>query len=121
MFVDLTNAFPTVDRPTLWVTMRRMGISGPTFDWVWMLYKRMSYAVRMDGSYSETSTSDLGVLTGDPAAPFNFLIFFLTFTTPSDRDDVILDGRPISHLEQADDLTLLSTTIAGAMRKLALL
>ncbi|KAJ7207268.1 hypothetical protein GGX14DRAFT_366489 [Mycena pura] len=36
----------------------------------------------------------------------------------SDSDDITLNGRPVSHLEQADDVVLFSTTAAGLQRKL---
>ncbi|EJD43854.1 hypothetical protein AURDEDRAFT_66108, partial [Auricularia subglabra TFB-10046 SS5] len=30
--VDLTNAFPSVDRPLLWLKLQSLGMSGPLFD-----------------------------------------------------------------------------------------
>ncbi|KAJ7144692.1 hypothetical protein C8R46DRAFT_823739, partial [Mycena filopes] len=35
-----------------------------------------------------------------------------------DSDDICLNGRPISHVEQADDVALFSTSAAGLQRKL---
>ncbi|KAJ6518793.1 hypothetical protein C8R45DRAFT_801093, partial [Mycena sanguinolenta] len=35
-----------------------------------------------------------------------------------DADDISLNGSPVSHLEQADDVALFSTTAAGLQRKL---
>ncbi|KAI0064581.1 hypothetical protein BV25DRAFT_1771443, partial [Artomyces pyxidatus] len=31
-FVDLTNAFPSVDHPALWLKLMRLGASGPLLD-----------------------------------------------------------------------------------------
>lgn len=117
-FVDLTNAFPSVDRPSLWVKMYRQGAAGPIFDWIRNLYSRMSYSVRSDGIFSASFKSTLGILIGDPASPFAFLLYIADFVTPTDPDDVVLSGVPVGHLEHADDLVLLSLSAQGLQRKL---
>lgn len=33
-FVDLTNAFPSTDQPTLWAKMSQFGAAGPLVDWL---------------------------------------------------------------------------------------
>lgn len=40
-FVDLTNAFPSVEQNALWAKLRDWGAEGPLFDWLRMLYARM--------------------------------------------------------------------------------
>lgn len=43
LFVDLTNAFPSVNQPTLWRKLHLWGAQGPVIDWLRMLYSRMRY------------------------------------------------------------------------------
>ncbi|KAJ6541993.1 hypothetical protein DFH09DRAFT_1393210 [Mycena vulgaris] len=85
------------------------GVSGPLFDWLRMLYARMSYVVRQGSELTDAFKSLIGV---DTASPILWNIYFadLADVFGPDQDDVCLDGRPISHLEQADDVTLFSTT-----------
>jgi hypothetical protein len=117
VFVDLKNAFPATDLPTLWAKLYRAGVSGPLFDWLRMLYARMTYVVRHGGDYSEAFKSAIGVLTGDSASPGLWNIFFADLFFPTDSDDVTLDGTPVSHVEQADDVALFSTSSAGVQRR----
>lgn len=46
-FVELSNAFPSTDQDTLWLRLHDMGVSGCIFDWLRMLYARMSYMVKL--------------------------------------------------------------------------
>jgi hypothetical protein len=78
----------------------------------------MRYATRLHGEFSELFASDVGLMTGDTGSPGFFLVYFADFETPPDDDDIRLAGVPISHLEQADDQALFSTTPAGLQRKL---
>ncbi|KAJ7436781.1 hypothetical protein B0H11DRAFT_1754302 [Mycena galericulata] len=82
----------------------------------------MSYVVRQGSELTAAFKSLIGVLTGDTASPILWNIYFadLAGVFGPDRDDVCLNGRPVSHLEQADDVALFSTTVAGLQRKLDL-
>lgn len=121
-FVDLTNAFPSTDLPTLWIKLFNAGVAGPLFDWLRMLYARMSYVVKQGSTLTESFKSLIGVLTGDTASPILWNIYFtdLTEVFPPDPDDICLAGRAMSHVEQADDVALFSTSIEGLQRKLNL-
>jgi len=55
---------------------------------------------------------------GDPASPLAFLLYMSDFRVWPHRDDIVLDGIFISHLEHADDLVLFSTSQAGLQAKL---
>lgn len=117
-FIDLTNAFPSVDRPSLWVKMYKNGAAGPIFDWMRNLYSAMAYSVRVDGAFSNMFKSTVGILQGDPASPFAFLLYIADFCTPQDPDDVRFGELAVGHLEHADDLVLLSLSYQGLQRKL---
>ncbi|RDB17742.1 RNA-directed DNA polymerase from mobile element jockey [Hypsizygus marmoreus] len=117
-FIDLTNAFPATNIPTLWSKLFRLGVSGPLFDWLRMLYRCMSYVVQHGGVEAlRRFCSLIGLLTGDTASPGLWIIYFADLMFPPDHDDIVLGGRPISHVEQADDVALMSTTPQGLQRK----
>jgi hypothetical protein len=64
-YLDLKNAFPGTDRPTLWVKLAKLGVSGPMIEWLKCLYDGIRYIVRLDGQYASEFRSLLGILTGD--------------------------------------------------------
>lgn len=77
----------------------------------------MTCVVRHGGKYSAAFKSAIGVLTGDSASPGFWNNFFADLFFPSDPDDVVLDGIPVSHVEQADDVALFSTSLVGVQRR----
>ena len=118
-FIDLKDAFPSTDVPTLWSKLYRLGVAGPIFDWLRMLYRRMTFMVRHNGEFSESFKSFIGLLTGDTASPVLWNIYFCDLEIHSDADDIRLGGRAICHVEQADDVALFSTTADGLQRKIS--
>ncbi|PIL33484.1 hypothetical protein GSI_04107 [Ganoderma sinense ZZ0214-1] len=73
----------------------------------------------------ETLTQDVqevqgmaGILTGDPASPILWLLFISDFRLDPHPDDPTLAGVPVSHMELAADMTLVSLSAAGAQDKL---
>lgn len=120
-FVDLSNAFPSVDHPNLWRKLHHWGASGKIINWLRMLYASLRYRVRHDGSISDAFLAWVGILQGDPSSPGVFTLYISDFVTPEDVDDVILAGLIIAHLEHADDMALLSRSIRGLQRKLDVL
>lgn len=120
-FVDLTNAFPSTDTPALWVKMRRANIGGPIFDWLRMLYQRMRYVVAHNGETSTAFKSMMGLLTGDSLSPMLWIIFFadLFIAILDHEDDITFNGKRVSHVEQADDVGLWSTSWIALFTKLA--
>lgn len=61
---------------------------------------------------------DTGILIGDPASPILWGLYLSDFDPASDTADVYLNGVPVGHLEQADDIVLFSMTPHGLQRKL---
>jgi hypothetical protein len=119
-FIDLKNAFPSVEIPILWWKLYKSGVSGPMFDWLRELYARMRYVVRHENELSAEFKSLLGLLTGDTASPVLWNIFFADIGEyiKEDPDDIVIRNLRMSHMEQADDVVLFSTTQAGLQRKL---
>lgn len=120
-FVDLRNAFPSVDQSILWMKMLDKGISGPVFDWLRTLYTDMRYYLRREGGLSHPLQAQLGILMGDPASPLAFLLYVSDFRTSPHKDDVILAAAIIAHLEHADDMALFSMSPEGLQEKLDML
>ena len=118
VFVDLRNAFPSVAQDTLWRKLHQRGVAGPLVDWLRMLYARMRYVVRADGSFSEAFRALAGILIGDPASPILWDLFFADFMPPAHPDDVVLEGTVITYLAQADDVALMSRSRPGLQCKL---
>lgn len=113
VFLDISNAFPSTDLPSLWSQLYGMGVSGPIFDWLRQLYARMAYMVRVNGELSESFRSVIGVLTGDTASPLLWVLFMADLKVPVRPGDVHLAGRPIPDVEHADDCAMWSTDRAS--------
>lgn len=118
VFLDLTNAFPSVDQPTLWLKLLQWGASGPMIDWLRMLYSHLGYIVRHNNEHSDVFQAAAGILTGDPASPILWLLFISDFRLRPQPDDVVLHGTGVSNMELADDMTLASLSPSGAQDKL---
>ncbi len=116
--VDATNAFPLTDCATLWLKLQRLGIGGPIFDWLWMVYACVEYYVRHAGLTTDLFGALIGLLTGDTSSPVLWNLFASDLDMPAHRDDVFLVQRRISILAQADDILLLSHSPSGFQLKL---
>ncbi|TFY75202.1 hypothetical protein EWM64_g8810 [Hericium alpestre] len=121
VFVDLMNAFPSTDHPALWLKLFALGAGGPLFDFMRVLYSRMQYVVRADGTFSAPFMSGHGILAGDSASPMFWLLFMADLRLSDDPADISLNGVYVSHLEHADDIVLFSTSPAALQRKLNML
>jgi hypothetical protein len=119
VFADLSNAFPSTDQATLWLKMRAAGAGGAIFDWLRMLYRRMTYIVRHESEVSTMFRALIGILIGDTSSPILWTLYLSDFKLLSDATtDILLAGIFITNLEQADDVILISLTAEGAQRKM---
>ena len=118
VYLDLSNAYPSVDQPSLWTKLAGMGAQGPLIDWLRLLYSSLAYVVRFNGETTECFNALAGILTGDPASPILWVLFLADLRVHPHPDDVILDGVPVSLLLVADDILLASTSPHGMQAKL---
>ncbi|KAF7357586.1 Reverse transcriptase domain-containing protein [Mycena sanguinolenta] len=116
-FGDMTNAFPYTDVGRLWSDMYAAGVGGPFFDLIRTLYARMRYAVKFGDENCLPFRSLIGLFTGDSASPSLWNIYFADFRLPPHKDDVHLNGRPVSQAEQADDNLIMSTSFPAFQTK----
>lgn len=117
-FVDLSNAFPSVNHSILWLKFIHSKITGPIIDWLRTLYSDMRYRIRHEGLMSDEMVAELGVMMGDPGSPLAFLLYIADFRTRNHADDVLLADTVIDHLEHADDIALCSSSAEGLQVKL---
>ncbi|KAF5334460.1 hypothetical protein D9611_014482 [Ephemerocybe angulata] len=110
VFIDLKNAFPSTNLPTLWTKLYDAGARGPMMDWMRVLYSHMTYRVKADRQFSEAFQSLWGILAGDSFSPSLFDAFLHDFKPPTLPTDCMLRGTrqgttPVGNLELADDIT----------------
>ena len=74
-FIDLAKAFDSVDRPTLWKILSRIGCSEKYIKIVRLLHDNMSASVLIDGEATESFEVKTGVKQGCVIAPTLFSIF----------------------------------------------
>ncbi len=86
-------------------------------DWLRMMYRKMSYVVKLGPHHSEAFQSMVGILAGDSSSqPGLWNVYFSDFFVPPHGDDVSLGGQ--RHVEQTDDIVLFSTSREGLQAKL---
>ncbi|KIJ53185.1 hypothetical protein M422DRAFT_242317 [Sphaerobolus stellatus SS14] len=76
----------------------------------------MTLVVHVSGELPELWSS-LDVLEGDPS-PVLYLLYCHDFVLLGDPDGALPDGISISHLEHADDMVIISTSLRGLQHHL---
>ena len=113
--------FPSTEQSTLWLKLRSLGAGGMIFDWIRMVYERMTYIVYHNSETSDVLNSIIGILIGDTCSPILWNIYLADIKFTISDLDIKLDGCHISHLEQADDIVLISTTAKGLQDRMNVL
>ncbi|PBK81425.1 hypothetical protein ARMGADRAFT_1048816 [Armillaria gallica] len=86
-------------------------------DWLRMMYRKMSYVVKLGPHHSEAFQSMVGILAGDSSSqPGLWNVYFSDFFVPPHGDGISLGGQ--RRVEQADDIILFSTLREGLQAKL---
>ena len=73
--LDLTKAYPRVNKPALWEILRRYGIKGTFLDTIVDLHESTSFAIRRCEEDSEEWTPGRGLREGCSTSPTMFNIF----------------------------------------------
>ena len=125
-FVDFKKAYDTVPRDLLWTKLERIGVHGEFMRALKALYADVPMGVQFEGGLSETFQSTLGVKQGCPLSPTLFGIYIDDFQAEleahaSSFDLPTLCGVAAPALFYADDLDLVSNSVAGLQAQLQLL
>ncbi len=86
-FIDLSKAFDSVNRDTLWKILLRLGCPERFVAILRSLHEGMRARVDFNGSLSEPFPVENGVKQGDVLAPTLFLIYFAVVFRVAFRDD----------------------------------
>ena len=76
VFVDLTKAFDTVSRPTLWKVLSKLGVPSDMLNVICSFHEGMEASVSAGGQKSETFSVSSGTKQGCVLAPVLFALFF---------------------------------------------
>jgi hypothetical protein len=117
VFVDLTKAFPSLDRDRMFAFLQRKGVPPRLLRAIRSFYVGNSSKLRVDNLLSVTIHVTLGVLEGSVLSPFLFsTVFsmvwdFVTCTEfPNGRPRVLQVGE-VWLIAFADDLVILSLSV----------
>ncbi|PPQ72667.1 hypothetical protein CVT25_007993, partial [Psilocybe cyanescens] len=119
-FIDLENAFPSTNLPTLWKKLADAGAKGPLMDWVRMIYECMQYSVTTNSRnqrFTDLFQSLWGILAGDSLSPDLFTFYAADCDPPKQENDVVLFQVVITYLLLADDMAMMEYLREGAMKE----
>ncbi|CAH1270907.1 Hypp4507 [Branchiostoma lanceolatum] len=110
-YVDLKQAFDSVDRPALWMILKILGVPAKLLNLLSLLYSNTSSCVRVNGLLSDSFNINSGVRQGCVLAPtvFNTAIDHVMGKTVHQCDCGASFGDvTITDLDYADDVAILA-------------
>ncbi|KAI8482551.1 hypothetical protein Bbelb_396990 [Branchiostoma belcheri] len=113
-YVDLKQAFDSVDRQCLWKVLRILGVPSKLLDLLSLLHSDTTSCVRVNGQTSDPFTINSGVRQGCVLAPtiFNTAIDHVMAKTVSQSSCGASFGNvTISDLDYADDVAILAEVV----------
>jgi hypothetical protein len=127
-FIDFQKAFDSVSRPLLWRILRNLHLPDAFISAVISYYSSVEFMVEHPAGLGPRFSSVVGVKQGCPLSPVLFGVFieyvlrdFLDSTLSPTFSLPLLMGQETPPILYADDLTLLSTSVAGLRSQLSLL
>ena len=125
-FVDFKKAYDSVPRDLLWTKLERLGVHGWFLDGIKALYADVPMAVKTAQGLSASFQSVMGVKQGCPLSPTLFGLYLDDLEDAMRAkqqllDSPALDGVTLLALLYADDLALVSTSMAGLQAQLDVL
>ncbi|CAH1233043.1 Hypp565 [Branchiostoma lanceolatum] len=110
-YVDLKQAFDSVDRPALWKILKIIGVPAKLIKLLSLLYSDTSSCVRVNGKMSDSFTINSGVRQGCVLAPtvFNTAIDYVMGRTVAQcACGASFGDITITDLDYADDVAILA-------------
>jgi exonuclease III len=124
VFVDFSKAFDSINREAMFHILHLYGIPSPIIQAIRVMYLNSSSRVKTPDGLTDFFQTLIGVLQGDTLAPLLFIIVLDYILRQSMKEDNGLTliprrsrrvpGLTLTDLDYADDLALLSDTIAKA-------
>lgn len=125
-FVDFKKAYDSVPRELLWTKLERLGVHGWFLDGIKALYADVPMAVKTAQGLTACFESVMGVKQGCPLSPTLFGLYLDDLEEAMRAKQHLLDspslcGMTLLALLYADDLALVSTSIAGLQAQMDVL
>ncbi len=125
-FVDFRKAYDSVPRDLLWTKLERLGVHGFFLDGIKALYADVPMVVKTAHGQTASFQSVMGVKQGCPLSPTLFGLYLDDLEEAMRAKQHLLDspslaGLMLLALLYADDLALVSTSMAGLQAQLDVL
>ena len=119
-FLDITQAFPSVDRELLYFKMFKMGVSAKLIRCVRSLYTHSRVAVKVGGKAEDWFEEKIGLRQGCPLSPLLFLIYIngIVNKFKETGEGVTVQQSRVSCLLFADDIAVFAESRKGLQKLL---
>ena len=125
VFIDFQKAFDSVDRQLLYNILRQNGVKGKLFSAIKSIYVCVKTRVRTTYGMSDNFNCLIGLIQGCSLSPIIFALFinelYDVLHNSNTRCPTFPDIVEKNMLMFADDIALLSDTVAGLQRQLNIL
>jgi hypothetical protein len=122
IFVDMSQAFDTVNHKRLWAKLVNLGLSTKIIAIFKSIYKDASAKIRTNYGLSKSFTIEKGVLQGETVSPVLWNLYLEDLIhEKSNTIPVKIIGATLHTLLYADDIILLAYTPAELQKKIDIL
>ena len=124
LFVDLSQAFDTINHNRLWIKLTNAGLSTKMVKTLRSIYSLAKAKVRTKYGISNSFPIEKGVLQGETISPILWNLYLEDLVQTLERSDTIpikIIGASIHALLYADDIILLAYTPAELQKKINIL
>jgi hypothetical protein len=117
-FIDFTQAFDLVNRNGLFYKLILLHFGSKALKVIYSMYKKSQSAFRLNGRFTKSIRTLLGVNQGSILSPRLFKKFFQDLASALHAPGAYLNDLMIKYLLWADDLVLFATTAEDLQRQL---
>jgi hypothetical protein len=124
LFVDMSQAFDTVNHEWLWTKLKSYGLSGKILNTIMAIYRKASAKVRTNNGFSKSFQIKKGVLQGETMSSILFTIYLEGIVKKLENGNTIpvKAMRALIHiLLYADDIILLAYSLGELQKKIVIL
>jgi len=124
LFVDLSQAFDTVEHKRLWTKLSKLGLSSKTIRILKSIYIKASARIRTNYGMSDSFPIEKGVLQGETVSPILWNLYLEDLIHELNKSDTLpvkLVGATLHALLYADDIILLAYTPGELQKKIDVL